>query len=117
MVLFRRRKKPSEAEVDSMLTTYRQDVYIATLMMLQIEKSVTPPEGSAELRMTALDEKKPIEGILLRPGGWLAYGPVVNYLRLQSQACMTAPEVSRLPVPARNLPRYSQACPVPAGTG
>jgi len=78
MGLFGRRKKPSEAEGDSMLTADRQDGYMATLMMLQIEKSVTPPEGSAELRMTALDEKKTIEGILLRPGGWLAYGPVLK---------------------------------------
>ena len=79
MGLFGRRKKPSEAEVESMLTAYRQDVYIATLMMLQIEKSVTPPEGSAELRMTALDEKKTIEDILLRQkNGRSVYGPVLK---------------------------------------
>ena len=87
MGLFGRRKKPSEAEVESMLTAYRQDVYIATLMMLQIEKSVTPPEGSAELRMTALDEKKTIEDILLRQqGGLLAYGPVLKRVGDEARA-------------------------------
>lgn len=86
MGLFGRRKKPSEAEVESILTAYRQDVYIATLMKLQIEKSVTPPEGSTELRMTALDEKKTIEGILLRPGGWLAYGPVLKKVADEARA-------------------------------
>lgn len=86
MGLFGRRKKPSESEVESMLTAYRQDVYIATLMRLQIEKSVIPPDGSTELRKTVLDEKKTIEGILLRPGGWLAYGPVLKKVADEARA-------------------------------
>lgn len=47
----------------------------------------------------------------------LATSRLVNYLRLKSQACMTANGRLRFHGPARNLPRYSQACPVPAGTG
>lgn len=86
MGLFGRRKKPSEAEVESMLTAYRQDVYIATLMMWQIEKSVTPPEGATELRMIALDKKKTIEGILLRSSGMLAYGPVLKRVGDEARA-------------------------------
>lgn len=87
MGLFGRRKRPSEAEVELMLTAYRQDVYIATLMRLQIEKSVTPPDGSTELRKTVLDEKKTIEDILLRQqGGLLAYGPVLKRVGDEARA-------------------------------
>lgn len=85
MGLFGRRKKPSEAEVELMLTAYRQDVYIAALMMWQIEKSVTPPEGATELRMIALDKKKTIEGILLRQD-WLAYDPVLKRVGDEARA-------------------------------
>lgn len=87
MGLFGKRKKPSEVEVESMLTAYRQDVYIATLMRLQIEKSVAPPEGSTELRKTVLDEEKTIEDILLRQqGGLLAYGPVLKRVGDEARA-------------------------------
>lgn len=84
MGLFRK-KALTEEEVEMMLTSYRQDAYIAELMRLQIKASRTPPEHSVELREETWKGMKTIEGILFRQrNGGKTYGPILERIRNKS---------------------------------